>query len=72
MSVTAGLCAVSSDGPSFYHFVNDPKNLAEAQRHCREEYTHLATTDNMKDVNIFNDMVDLSKLPLKEHKNGIP
>ena len=57
MSVTTGLCAVSTHAEGrVYHYVSERKTWTEAQSYCREKHTDLATIDTMEELEIVNKM----------------
>ncbi|KAK9514750.1 hypothetical protein VZT92_025441 [Zoarces viviparus] len=58
--VMSGLCAVSSERR--FHLVPELKTMTEAQRHCRETYSDLATIRDMEDVNTLNTMLQSSPM----------
>ncbi|KAL6119017.1 uncharacterized protein ACO6RY_03680 [Pungitius sinensis] len=66
--VLSGLCAISSHRPERrYDVVYEPKNMTEAQRHCREKYTDLVTVRHSEDVKTLNQIVDSSKMAAYNH-----
>ncbi|XP_045546182.1 C-type mannose receptor 2-like isoform X2 [Salmo salar] len=56
----SGLSILPSSLPHQFHFVNMTKTWTEAQRFCRQNYTDLATIDDMADMKKLNSTVSAS------------
>ncbi|XP_076145743.1 C-type mannose receptor 2-like [Alosa pseudoharengus] len=50
----SGLGSLSSSVPRQFHVVKEQKNWREAQQYCREEFTDLATIDDMTENKVNN------------------
>lgn len=47
-----GLCALTFCAPREYHFIDSPQSWSQAQSHCRQHYTDLATVRNIEEMNL--------------------
>ncbi|XP_076145703.1 putative C-type lectin domain family 20 member A [Alosa pseudoharengus] len=53
----SGLWSLSSSVPRQFHVVKENKNWTEAQQYCREEFTDLATIDDMTENKKVNNII---------------
>uniref|UniRef100_A0A4W5KPN1 C-type lectin domain-containing protein n=1 Tax=Hucho hucho TaxID=62062 RepID=A0A4W5KPN1_9TELE len=60
--VFSGLSVLPSCLPHQFHLVNMNKNWSEAQRYCRQNYTDLASIDDMAEMNRLNNTVKAGSL----------
>ncbi|XP_048092549.1 C-type mannose receptor 2-like isoform X1 [Alosa alosa] len=55
--LVSGLGSLSSSVPRQFHVVKEQKNWTEAQQYCREEFTDLATIDDMTEMEKVKSMI---------------
>ncbi|XP_062372261.1 C-type mannose receptor 2-like [Sardina pilchardus] len=55
--LVSGLGSLSSSVPRQFHVVKEEKNWTEAQQYCREEFTDLATIDDMTENEKVNSLI---------------
>ncbi|XP_017542521.1 macrophage mannose receptor 1-like isoform X2 [Pygocentrus nattereri] len=53
----SAVCDVSTYAPHRYHFVDERKTWTEAQSYCRQNFTDLATINNMDELKKLNEAV---------------
>uniref|UniRef100_A0A668A2H3 C-type lectin domain-containing protein n=1 Tax=Myripristis murdjan TaxID=586833 RepID=A0A668A2H3_9TELE len=56
-SLTHWLCTLPSCFPRHYHLIEQNKTWSEAQSHCRQHHTDLATVASKEEVDALNDVL---------------